>query len=449
MLNKQKSIADTNQGSEIMLYFLFLLYLIWDAGPYFTWSTYYNGIFNNIGGVDFISLIFLLILPTYIIHYCKDGVIKCSKFQWVSTVTFLGVGSFLLLICGFKWGNFLSGKWVPHFTVALFLLVSKETKKRLYKWYITYFAITLILPIIYYTLHLIGIEVPHGTLESFENIKQYYSYDWYPGAVVLRHFYDGILYRLCGIYNEAGQLGTMAALFLTIEGYELKGKWRNIIIFIGGVLSFSLAFYVLTIVYTVLHNIWKGRLKNAIVIISVIIGYIVFISIPIENPNIKSVQSRIVLTTNGLRGDNRTNDAYDQIFRDYLSSSNLSTLMLGNGDGTMASVMIDKVVDGSSYKKIIYDYGIIGAIMIVCWILYYSISKSIYNKNRYIALAALIYIINFYQRPVVFKPAYLVILLAGIETMNSNMQFKTTQIGGEIIIERGNAAKTNNKKRNN
>jgi len=124
-----------------------------------------------------------------------------------------------------------------------------------------------------------SINVPHDFLESIETIKQdrNYSYIHYPLAVQLYHNYgwDSLsLYRLCGIYNEAGLVGTLCALFLVADKYRIKNRGENTVLLVGGTLSFSLAFYLILGVYFVLINIGKHKFKNAMSLVGVIFAVI-------------------------------------------------------------------------------------------------------------------------------------------------------------------------------
>ena len=77
------------------------------------------------------------------------------------------------------------------------------------------------LPIIWYVLTHIGINVPYTVIELREEIKvtRGWIYKVYPFAVQLRSkWLDAFVndLRLCGIFDEGGRVGTLAGLILII-----------------------------------------------------------------------------------------------------------------------------------------------------------------------------------------------------------------------------------------
>ena len=53
--------------------------------------------------------------------------------------------------------------------------------------------------------------------------------------------HGGVLFRMNGVYDEPGTVGTIAALLLAATGFRLH-DWRCRVLYAAGVLSFSLAF---------------------------------------------------------------------------------------------------------------------------------------------------------------------------------------------------------------
>jgi hypothetical protein len=58
--------------------------------------------------------------------------------------------------------------------------------------------------------------------------------------------WGGALYRLCAVYDEPGMVGTIAAFLLAARRFRIKSP-VSVIVFAAGLLSFSLAFAVLTV----------------------------------------------------------------------------------------------------------------------------------------------------------------------------------------------------------
>ena len=399
---------------------LFTLYLFWGLKPYFTWSTFKDGIFGDLLGVNYSSIFLLLSLIAIFITQNK---LKLNNFsQKYSIFTFL-CGLLLIGICGLNFKNLFSFEWLAYISIIIWICMPHDERVSIYNLYLTLFAVTLIPSIIYFTLRIINVSIPYDIVESVEVLKNDhgFSYTHYPFAIQLRHQLVALAnIRLCGIYDEAGKLGTVAALFLTSEQYKLKKKWRNIIIFIAGILSMSVGFYVLTLAYFILSNISKRKFKNAVYIIAMVLTYIVFINIPIKNQYISSIQSRIIITSSGLSGDNRTNDAYNTVYKEVYEDP--LALLIGYGSVAMGEKQDELLIDGASYKSLIYSFGFLGFGISLVWLLVYSIHYKKVTKNRYIWVIFIIYLLNIYQRPSAFFPPYLMIALGGIEKLESDMK---------------------------
>ena len=160
----------------------------------------------------------------------------------------------------------LSLAWLPYFVVASYILLPEKIQRKSYNVFVTIFAVTLILPILWYILTHLGFRIPYSILESYEEIKVIRGkfYKLYPLATQITSRWDPLYQELhlCGIYDEAGRVGTLAGLVLVSEKYRLKGNWKNIIILIAGILSFSLAFYAIAVVYYLVSCFDKKKYKN-------------------------------------------------------------------------------------------------------------------------------------------------------------------------------------------
>ena len=179
-------------------------------------------------------------------------------------------------------------------------------------------------------------------------------------------------------------------------------------------------FYCWDIIHFILSNISKRKFKNAVYIIAMVLTYIVFINIPIKNQYISSIQSRIIITSSGLSGDNRTNDAYNTVYKEVYEDP--LALLIGYGSVAMGEKQDELLIDGASYKSLIYNFGFLGFGISLVWLLVYSIHYKKVTKNRYIWVIFIIYLLNIYQRPSAFFPPYLMIALGGIEKLESDMK---------------------------
>lgn len=113
-----------------------------------------------------------------------------------------------------------------------------------------------------------GIEVtPPFTQQSPINVdREYRSYFFN----VYLYDTDAFFSRFYAFYDEPGVLGNIVAGMLYIQKFNLK-KWYNIILFVSGILSFSLAFYIAIIVYYVMFG--SARQKLFFIVLFIISTY--------------------------------------------------------------------------------------------------------------------------------------------------------------------------------
>ena len=110
-------------------------------------------------------------------------------------------------------------------TIALFCVIKDEIKSLVYIEVKKLLVISAWISILFYVIDL------------FDNLGTYRDY------YVTSFVHIGSFIRACGFFNEPGFYGTIIALFLVIDGINLK-KLDNVIILIAGVLTFSAAFYI-------------------------------------------------------------------------------------------------------------------------------------------------------------------------------------------------------------
>ena len=417
--------VDKTRFISKILVFLAVLYAFYSLEPYFTWQTYNNGIFGYfLGSIPYKSIFGILFVVCFAIK--SKGQIKADK---ASRYMSLGVFLCSVLLVAFSGGientHIFSMTWISYFVVMCYLLLPSDQKIMAYNLYLWIFSITLVLPIVYYFLLKIGVNIPYSNLKPQEAIKvaRGFQYKNYFLAVQRTHKYDLFAeLKMCGIYDESGRLGTLAALFLVSERLKIKEKWQNVLCLIAGVLSFSLAFYIIIVIYYFGMCIFNKKFKNIMLIVGVIIAYFAFMSIQIKDSTILDLQSRMSFTDMGLEGDNRTNDQFDYLMEDFNENSNLYTLLFGRGDGAIAEVQNNKNIDGSSYKCFIYNYGYLGFLSIIVWIVLYGVFKSkqmqLKESKAQMWSIILVYIMNIYQRPTSFYLGYMLILIGAIEIIN-------------------------------
>lgn len=398
----------------IALVVLFSLYCL---EPYFIWDTYAGGTFRYLFGIVPYKTIFgiIFIILSAIKYLSKP--IKYNQFL-------LSVGVFVVAIftVGLAGGNersqIFSFAWLPYFVVIAYINLPARIQYKAYDVFLTVFAVSLILPILYWVLFRIGKTIPYTWLDSYEEIKiiRGHYYKLYPLASQRVSIYDPLVeIKLSGIFDESGRVGTLCGLFLASERFRLKGKWRNIVMMIAGFLSFSLAFFIIGIIYYICKCVELNKIKNISIVVLIIVIYIGFINIDFSDPTLSTLQNRIIITESGLVGDNRTNDAFDALMDDF-NRSDLYTRLFGAGDGAIGEIQASRNIDGSSYKCMIYNFGYVGYGLSIIWLVMYGIIQMKQKRSDRVQMFSLLvlYLANMYQRPSVFYMGYLLIMFGGM-----------------------------------
>lgn len=216
------------------------------------------------------------------------------------------------------------------------------------------FSITLAISAIQFILvQILGISMPYRNIQPLNKMKEsdYLAYAFY---VITDQYESDILPRFCSLYDEPGVVGTLSGIILMTRKFNLK-KLINIPIFIGGLLSFSLFFYVMAIAYTLLFII-STKVKYMILTI-IVCGalYGIYYEFYKDNELInKYILSRMEYEDGGgFSGNNRTHGGLDAWYKTYFENSDDYYFGLGGG----ASQIYNP--GGASYKDIIVNCGIL------------------------------------------------------------------------------------------
>lgn len=369
--------------------------------PFFLWSTYNNGMFYS---GDFSISTLLTLLCVFFSFFClkKDWLKK--KHFCVATVT---------LILGI-WCCFLSGidrvfvipRIIPFALIIAFQFINDDVLSKSLKYLSTILAIFFVVGLITLFLLLVGIEVPHDILISINpekvSIGQYYNH--YFGSVIINDSSKG-LFRFCGIFDEPGLTGTICALILINYKFRMN-RWQNVVLLISGIASLSAAFFFLSFIYLFYRLLISKKIKQIVFLCAILAIYFLFINWKVENNAINYLQNRLNFSGDW---DNRTNAAFENEFSIFLNSS---LLLVGNGYMTASSNQY--LAGNSSYKFLIYDYGIIGFILIIIFFLAVLFSRFSKDERKASFIIIVCFIMSIYQRPYVFNSHYMLIFFSGL-----------------------------------
>jgi len=313
--------------------------------------------------------------------------------------------------------------------VLLSLTIDKRAKVfKIFSWI---FAISFIPGMVVLMLSGIGLDLGYETLVK-ESLSNYIIYKKYLGSVFLQGYNPGLLdtqgniipytgglfNRFCGMFSEPGYVGTIAALLIIADNFNLK-KINNIILLIGGLLTLSLAFFILISIY-IIGNFGK-YLIQFLVKLSIIKKMIFFIFLVLsvafvmKNEYTKRfILSRLRIEEGWIRGDNRASDEFNVHYKQFLNMGFEKKLFgLGN------NAHVNTNTDVSSYKGIIYNYGFLGFSLIIGFLLIYGIY---FFRKKSGILFMLLFVLSLYQRASFFAITNLTIFFTGLANLKYQFQ---------------------------
>ena len=329
--------------------------------------------------------------------------LQFSRFLFgISIFSLVGVYSFISGT-SFFWGFLLS------FYVLVLLFISNDERVITFNYFRNIVAISLIPGLFLWFLHHLTGDatlfsmglVPDGIVPNQMKIENGERYALYPFAVVLL---DPVItlpvYRFCGMYDEPGVVGTLAALFLVADKVQLNKK-INLIFLISGIISFSLAFIVIILIYylcMIRHHVIKIVLLTAVLLFSFML------LLPKDSFIDTMLINRLTISSEeGWKGDNRESSNITVGFDKWLNSE---PIQFFTGLGTLEQGA------GASWKIIFINTGLIGCLLILC-ILLFPIFPSIGSMNYASFIFVIVFMASIYQRPDIINPAMILLFYTG------------------------------------
>ena len=335
------------------------------------------------------------------------------------------------------------------FTVAL-LTVGQEDLRRVFEKFYWVFALSLVPGILVWVWIVAGLPFEFRWMTPPSDIVQrgMVAYGERPGVVVLLDNSmvlpnGGIMFRFCGMLDEAGTVGTIAALCLAAARFRL---WdiRGAISFIAGIMSFSIAFAVLTVVGFIATAVASKRPWLLVAALtSIVAGAIPLSGLKFDNDETIITNVTIVMpsarttpTTNddapitrerfsppsssrirqATDFDDRAQAGMRQLFGEY-SRSSARTLLFGLASD--ASIVYGEA--SAVWYSVLTNYGIVGFAWL--FILFFTPLLYLWRSGRLDILVVIfcaLFLMSFYQRPVIWLPAQLLIYFAGLYYFESS-----------------------------
>lgn len=292
--------------------------------------------------------------------------------------------------------------------LAGFLLLSAETKRRVYELYRKFLILMSGIGIVIFLAYTLSLPLPYREVEYYGALGgEYIDY-----ALGYLYSSDGSI-RLCGLFNEPGYLGTVLALVLCVENLNLK-KPGNLIMLAAGACTVSMAFVMLLVVYFVLRNYKRPKWAIPLLLLAVFYFFILP-NITFENQQIAKFVSRFTFVDGEFAGDNRSNIYVEETLNKVMYGKDM---WWGYGGGYSS----DNFAAVSTYKTYLIDYGILGFALM--YGLYFVAAMLRTRWKEQAVIFCLCFFLSVYQRPNIYAMLYFVVLFGGIEAIHHRKALK-------------------------
>jgi hypothetical protein len=311
-----------------------------------------------------------------------------------------------------------------------FLLLNDNEKKFIVKItikLILYFAIPSI--IIYMLVYIVRIDLPSFVVNHPNDENR--PITCYFGIT----FIYKELFRLAGLYDEPGQLGTIMLFIYAFYFNNLTklGKW---VVVLAGLFSWSFYFFTLVLPVYVFYLFINKRRKKIGIIISVtfIICFLIIANLQaIKNSNIaflryfdSSILTRLTFLdpenvnvgydNNAIFQNNRQGLIFIDMYERQAEGPFLTYLLGAFYSGDYRSV----TMGGLSYKSFIFNFGF-------GLFLYFFIYLSLCIPRKNLAFFLFNFVIIascFFQRPIIFRIEFISLIFVGFIIQNERFHIK-------------------------
>ena len=274
------------------------------------------------------------------------------------------------------------------------------------------FAGFLIISILFFFLHFIGVNLPNVSVE-----RGNYSYtNFFFFLLDDRELWNILIPRFNSVFLEPGHMGTTIIMLLATQIGKWK-KWYNVVLFVALLMSFSLAAYCLGVMLLFLR-LWMLRRK----IVLKVLGLVSFLGIIVGgsfvyNDGDNMLNNLIVMrlevsdTGDDFKGNNRVSEDFEKEFESFLGSS----------DVLFGREMDYEGWGNSGYRVYIYDYGMAGfALFLVFYFFAFKTGRDI----RAITTAFVLAMTNFWIRgyPMLFAFVFPYFIISQMNPKNDSLK---------------------------
>ncbi len=387
--------------------------IFWSIDPFFAWASFAGGF-----GVTLLKALQIASMVLMFVHLPMKTM---PAVRFVCGLAMVGVFFFYCFFTGRVSGTthpLLIGNILVYLFYALTAMSDRDILLKSYKLLRTIFAVILGYTVIIHILILLQFPIPYQVLQSGEAGRVAAGqqvYQNYLGCLLINSG-GSLMYRFTSVFTEPGVIGTFCAFFLAADDLKISKSKQNQIFLISGILSLSVAFFVLIVIAYAIKSLRNGGRKFFFAIMALLVVYFIFINIDFGDSVLSDLQARFIFTEDGLSGDNRMHEEAEAEYQAFLESD-WKTVLFGYGYPKVDPLTgISAWQYSASYKESVYCLGFVGYGLMIAWFIIAPIVcyKSTVPKQNYLMYAYMaIFIASQYQRPYMKSLFLVYILMAG------------------------------------
>lgn len=319
-----------------------------------------------------------------------------------------GVMAFLLLVFVFLFGFGLSIA-LNFILIFLICIVEKPTLLKAFEFFRMAFCFVVAVNVVAYPFVATGLIKSFGVISPLHAVKEEAGiyYDNFGLTFVLVGLENAInvgslfLYRMSAWFEEPGNVGTFSILILAATRFRFDRK--NAVILIGGLLSFSLAFYMLLFI-----GIFLSSLKKTLY--AVCFAFLFLLAFGDNELVQTSIIDRLDITDVSVQSTRRTSEAFDAAYEKFIETESVWF-----GHVPDERLYNQPQLDMSSWKGLVWDYGVVGMALYLSVFFLLSV-KTLNSKEqlgRFLPFFV-IFSLSVYQRPYVLDGLFVLIFYSAL-----------------------------------
>jgi hypothetical protein len=282
--------------------------------------------------------------------------------------------------------------------VCLFAIISVFSKDELIKAFsilTNYLFIIVLVSLPLWFIHTFIFQLPsYGTIDLAAQKGAEYVYENYLFFVTCSGLEQ---FRFYSIFDEPGALGTLSAFVLYGNKYNFRDK-RLLVILAGGIFTYSLAFYILTIIGFIASCI-ISRVNAKPLFFAIAVVCAAFYYLQSDETFQTVLLGRFERNTLEIV-ESRTEESINKYFEKHISDSEM---IFGIGENGKVANGLEF---GSSYKLFVIENGWVGLFLMI---IMYALMRS--PKNIMTLMSYVLVFLSFLQRPYLLIPWIMVLYM--------------------------------------